>query len=91
MHPTFHEPPADAEHLGEILAAYLEAVDAGWAPPERELLARYPDLADELSAFFVGQDNLVRLANPWSPMSAGALPSTSRPKILKRSLPFKRA
>jgi serine/threonine-protein kinase len=66
--------PAPDQRLGEILGAYLEAVDAGWAPPERELLSRYPELAHQLAAFFDDQDRLVRLANPWRP---AALPGPS--------------
>jgi serine/threonine-protein kinase len=66
--------PAPDRRLGEILGAYLEAVDAGWAPPERELLSRYPELAHELVAFFDDQNRLVRLANPWRP---AALPGPS--------------
>ena len=35
-------------HLDEVIAAYVDARDAGQHPDHREWLARYPDLAAEL-------------------------------------------
>src|SRR5262245_7526043 len=52
-------------HLEEVLAAYLEAVDAGWAPPRAELLGRYPDFRDELTAFFANQDEVHTATTPF--------------------------
>src|SRR5262245_7831922 len=60
------------QRLGEVIAAYLEAVDAGWAPPRADVLASYPDLAADLSTFFVCQDEVSRLALP--PLPSPALP-----------------
>jgi WD40 repeat protein len=52
------------ERFGDVLAAYLEAVDAGWAPPRAQLLARYPEFTAELTAFFAGEDRVERSAEP---------------------------
>jgi hypothetical protein len=41
------------EQLGEVLGGYLEALEAGRAPAQAELLARHPELAGELAAFFL--------------------------------------
>jgi serine/threonine protein kinase len=57
--------PAEPEReLDEVLATYLQAVDSGHAPERHELLTRYPNLALQLSAFFVAQDSVSRLTDP---------------------------
>jgi hypothetical protein len=63
------------QRLGEVIAAYLEAVDAGWAPPREELLAGYPDLWADLSTFFACQDEISRLALPPVPSPPSAPPA----------------
>ncbi len=52
------------QRLDEILFAYLRAVEAGTAPTPVELLARHPDLADDLRDFFTAQAEFDALAAP---------------------------
>src|SRR6202790_2425504 len=47
-----------------VLADYLRAVEAGQSPDQRELLARHPDLADELTSFFANRAEFAALAGP---------------------------
>jgi hypothetical protein len=66
------QPDPRTERVDEVILAYLEAADAGRAPDPSEVLARHPDLADELRAFFDDHDRVHRLAGPLR--SAGASP-----------------
>jgi WD40 repeat protein len=50
--------------LDEIATAYLQEIERGNAPQPAEWLARYPDLADELAAFFAAQEHMAQLAAP---------------------------
>jgi hypothetical protein len=40
------------QSLDEILAEYLRALEAGTAPSAEELIARNPEIADQLRDFF---------------------------------------
>src|SRR5262245_18488252 len=56
--------PDDTNHLGAVLAEYLQAVERGERPDRSALLAAHPDLAAELRAYFADHDRLNRLAAP---------------------------
>ncbi len=58
--------PATVE---KVIAAFLEATDEGRIPDRTELIARYPEFAAELSAFFADYDRLNQLAEPFRPAS----------------------
>jgi WD40 repeat protein/HEAT repeat protein len=58
--------PADPR-LSQVIAEYLEQVDAGHAPDPEEFVSRYPDISEQLREFFADQEKLNRLAAPLRP------------------------
>jgi tRNA A-37 threonylcarbamoyl transferase component Bud32/tetratricopeptide (TPR) repeat protein len=57
------------ERVDEVIAAFLEAERIGQAPAPGELLARHPDLADELREFFSDRGYFARFTPPVGPRS----------------------
>jgi serine/threonine-protein kinase len=53
-----------ADELDEVILAYVEAIEAGQSPDRSAWLARYPQLADELNAFFADQDQFSSIVAP---------------------------
>jgi serine/threonine-protein kinase len=64
-------PQATHGRLDEILAEYLLAAETGQEPSREELLARYPELAQDLEAFFQQRDRFNRLAAPLRALGTG--------------------
>jgi WD40 repeat protein/tRNA A-37 threonylcarbamoyl transferase component Bud32 len=60
---TESDMPEQDDRLREVLAAYLEAFDNGWAPARGEFLTRYPALRPQLEAFFAAQDQVHTLVD----------------------------
>ena len=70
---TQSEGPSDREtRVDEIVAGYLRDAEAGRAPDRKDLLARHPDLADDLAEFFADRDRIEHWARPFR---EGASPS----------------
>src|SRR5262245_37524066 len=61
------------ERLHAVIAAYVEAVEAGRPDDRARLLAEYPDLADRLTAYFAEQDQVARLVAPLRAAEPGEL------------------
>jgi WD40 repeat protein/tRNA A-37 threonylcarbamoyl transferase component Bud32 len=69
-------PPSSREQRFErVLAEYLQAREAGRTPDPDELLARHPDLADELRTFFANRAQFARLAAPLAPPAPRRAPA----------------
>ena len=69
--------------LDRVIAAYLDALQAGQAPDREELLRRHPQWARELQSFFADHDRVQALAGqvlaPVTPSGAAAPPSGGTP------------
>jgi len=65
------------QRLQEILAAYLQDIEAGKSPDRDKLLAQHPDLADDLRSFLAENDKMRRLVNQ---ADAATLAPTSGPQ-----------
>jgi WD40 repeat protein len=67
-------PDGDADPADALIAAYLEAAQAGTPPDRAALLADHPDLAGDLRQFFADLDQFAARAAPMRQGPAGTLP-----------------
>ncbi|MHC4401860.1 MAG: protein kinase domain-containing protein [Planctomycetota bacterium] len=58
------------ERVDELIAEYLKAVHSGQAPDRQALLARHPDLADDLAEFFADEDHFDSVAGAFREMTS---------------------
>jgi serine/threonine-protein kinase len=73
------------ERVDRVVAAYLEAEQAGQAVDREELLRQHPDLARELRSFFADRDFFRCRAEPIGP-AAPASDTVAQPAAAKDSL-----
>jgi WD40 repeat protein/tRNA A-37 threonylcarbamoyl transferase component Bud32 len=64
MNQEHSDPVLRDQQVNELIAAYLQAAQAGKPPDRQVLLARHPDLADDLASFFADRDRFECLAAP---------------------------
>jgi WD40 repeat protein/serine/threonine protein kinase len=78
-----HEPSAREQHINQVIADYLEAVETGTALTPEELLAQHPDIAGELKAFLADRERFKDFASPVTqapPDIADAMAPTLEPE-----------
>ena len=77
-----NEPSVREQRVNEVIAAYLEAVDAGETPDPKEFTAAHDDIAAELESFFANRDEFERMAEPLQPGGSEApMPQPDDPTL----------
>ncbi len=81
---TASYPPARDDELAAALADYLRQWDAGRPPDLDALIARHPDLAEELRAFAENHRRLEPLARPLQTLLDPAAEGPANPPVPRR-------
>jgi WD40 repeat protein/serine/threonine protein kinase len=81
MNSTPADSPERQARLDEVIAAYLEAVEAGRAPDREAWLARHAELADELRAFLANHDRMGHVAAPLRALATAGAPVSEAPTL----------
>ncbi len=72
---TPRDPTMSHSSLDAVIAAYMQAVEAGEVPNRQDLIEQHPAIADKLRAFFADFDRMDRIASPLR--NAAGLDATS--------------
>jgi hypothetical protein len=67
--------------LNAVIAAYLEALEAGQPPDRDAWIAQYPDLADDLRAFFANHDRMAKVGGPLRAVPSAGVPAAEAPTL----------
>jgi len=73
--------------LDELIASYLEAVEAGRAPDREAWLAQDPGLADDLRAFFANHDRMAQVGAPLRALAPAEAPVSEAPTLAPGETP----
>ncbi|HEY7314353.1 MAG TPA: protein kinase [Gemmataceae bacterium] len=64
MTPSYSSDSSQQSLLEQVLEDYMQRLDRGEVVDREQLLARHPELADELRSYFAGSDEMERLGQP---------------------------
>jgi serine/threonine-protein kinase len=78
---------SDNEALNELIAGYLQAVDAGEKPDPSEWLARHPEHAESLRSFFAAQHEVEQVVGPVHDTGPYEITEERRPGSMEVGLP----
>jgi WD40 repeat protein len=79
--------PDRERRLGEVLAGYFAAVEAGTGPTPEELIAQHPDLAGDLEGYFADKERFECLVAPLRPVTRAALAEAATQAAAEANMP----
>src|SRR5215470_2983204 len=81
MSRTPPDSPGSDARLNAVIAAYLEAAEAGQPPDRDAWIAQHPDLADDLRAFFANHDRMAQAGGPLRDVPSAEVPAAEVPTL----------